>query len=625
MNEIFGTSNRVLELDLSSRNVKEFTISDEDRRMYLGGKGIGLKLLYDRLVSGADPLGKDAILVFTMGVLMGTGAPCSGRFSAVTKSPLTKGIVSSSCGGPFGMAFKTAGYDGLVITGKSDKPTYIVINSNGVTFENAKKLWGTDTQKTQDAFNLSPKDGALVIGPAGENGVLFANIVSGRRFLGRCGFGAVMGAKNLKAIVAYGGKYKIVPKDINTFNKARKTALTYINSNTFLNQQYRKYGTVSHFKYCNKAETLSVMNFKRSSHERTHEVSGETMNKKYKPEHSSCPACPIKCGHKGTDKNGVVHQIPEFQSAALLGPNLGIFDTDFIIKCNDFCSDMGMDTISTGATLAYVMEAGEKDLIKTNLTFGSPDGVYETLKDITYRRGTGDDLANGTAWLSEKFGGKDFALHIKGMEMSSYDPRGSFGQALAFATNNRGGHHLSAFLIAQEVLLGLLNPDTARAKVHYVLYFERLFSAANSLVTCLFTAYAYILEKPLIRFTPNKVVGFVMQNMRWLAIRLMGVDLYNRFFESITGIKMSQKEMMKAGDRIYLLERYMNTREGITCKDDTLPQRFLKQGRVSDPKKRVPPLEKMLKKYYKVRGYDGNGIPTDQILKKYSIEKRVNR
>lgn len=620
MKEIAGTSNRLLEIDLSSREVKEFTITDKDRRMYLGGKGIGLKLLYERLRPGTDPLGKDNILIFMMGVLMGTGAPCSGRFAAVTKSPLTKGIVSSSCGGPFGMAYKTAGYDGLIITGKSDKPIYIVINSNEVTFEDASGLWGKDTHETQDAFNLGGKDGALVVGPAGENRVLYANIVSGHRYLGRCGFGAVMGAKNLKAIVVYGGEYKIVPKDINTFNKARKTALKYINSSRFLTQQYRKYGTASHFKYCNKTGTLSVMNFKRSSHERAHEVSGEAMSEKYKTKHSSCIACAIQCGHKGTDKDGVVHQMPEFQSSALLGPNLGIFDTDLIIKWNDLCGRMGIDTISAGTTLAYIMEAGEKGLIKTDLTFGSSAGVYEALEDIAFRRGRGVELANGTYWLSEKYGGKEFALHVKGMEMTSYDPRGAVGQALSYATNNRGGHHLSAFLVAQEVLLGLLKPDTTRAKVQYVLFFEALFSAANSLVTCLFTAYAYILEKPLIKFIPDKVVGFVMQNMRWPAMKLMGVGLYNKFFESVTGIKMSHKELMKAGDRVYVLERYMNTREGVSREDDTLPDRFLKEGRASDPKKRVVPLEKMLNKYYKARGYDENGIPTDETLRKCNIE-----
>ena len=622
MKTITGTSNRVLQIDLSSREVKELGITERDRRMYLGGKGIGLKLLYERLQPGTDPLGKENILIFMMGVLMGTGAPCSGRFAAVTKSPLTKGIVSSSCGGPFGMAYKTAGYDGLIVTGKSDKPTCLVINSEEVKFRDAKSLWGKDAHETQEAFNLDKKDGALVIGPAGENRVLYANIVSGHRYIGRCGFGAVMGAKNLKAIVAYGGEYKIVPKDINTFNRARKTALKYINSNPFLTEQYRKYGTASHFKYCNKTGTLSVMNFKQSSHERAHEVSGEAMSEKYKTKHSGCIACAIQCGHKGTDKNGVVHQMPEFQSSALLGPNLGIFDTDLIIKWNDLCGRMGMDTISAGTTLAYVMEAGEKGLIKTGLTFGSSDGVYETLENIAHRRGKGDELANGTAWLSEKYGGKEFALHVKGMEMTSYDPRGAVGQALSFATNNRGGHHLSAFLVGQEILLGLLNPDTTRTKVLYVLFFEALFSVANSIHTCLFTAYAYILEKPLIKITPDKVVGFVMQNMRWLAIKLMGVGLYNKFFESITGIKMSQKELMKAGHRIYVLERYMNTREGVSRKDDTLPERFLKESRASDPKKRVVPLEKMLNDYYKARGYDEDGIPTAETLKKYGIERR---
>ena len=237
--KIIGSSNRILEIDLKSEQVKELQVTDNDRKLYLGGKGLGLKLLFERLAPGIDPLGEANYLAFMMGVLMGTGAPCSGRFAALTKSPLTGIMLASSCGGPFGMAYKTAGYDGLLIIGKSEKPIYLEIDSNGVKFQDAAHLWGKDTVETQQALSSDRKDGVLAIGPAGENRVRYANIASGHRFLGRGGMGAVMGAKNLKAIVAHGGTYRILPHDPDKFKAVCKKATQYIKANKHTGDLYR--------------------------------------------------------------------------------------------------------------------------------------------------------------------------------------------------------------------------------------------------------------------------------------------------------------------------------------------------------------------------------------------------
>ncbi len=239
INKIAGTSNRILEIDLTSEHMKEFQVTDNDRKLYLGAKGLGLKLLFERLRPGIDPLGQDNYLAFMMGVLMGTGAPCSGRFAALTKSPLTGIMLTSSCGGPFGMAYKTAGYDGLLISGKSEKPIVLEIDSKGVQFQDAAHLWGKDTLETQEALSSDKKDGVLAIGPAGENRVLYANIASGHRFLGRGGMGAVMGAKNLKAIVARGGTYRILPHDPDKFKAVCKKATQYIKANKYSGDLYR--------------------------------------------------------------------------------------------------------------------------------------------------------------------------------------------------------------------------------------------------------------------------------------------------------------------------------------------------------------------------------------------------
>jgi len=619
LKEIIGTSNKVLEINLTTKEITVFKITDEDRRLYLGGKGLGLKLLYERLKPGIDPLGEENIIAFMMGVLMGTGAPCSGRFAAVTKSPLSGILVSSSCGGPFGMAFKTAGFDGLLISGKSDKPIYLVIDANDIKFEDAAHLWGKDTEETQHALSLSNNAGTLVIGPAGENKVLFANVRSGDRFFGRGGIGAVLGAKNLKAIAAQGGTYKIVPKNRTVFQKAHQKATKQINNNLFTGKLYRYYGTASNFKYCKQGNIVPVENFRYGDHEKVDHVSGEAMQNKYHTEPSSCIPCSILCGHKGTYRDGSIHKIPEYETTAMLGPNLGIFDTDIITEWNDLCARMGLDTISTGVILSYVMEAGEKGLIETDLKFGSADGIYKTIEDIAYRRNLGNDLANGTRWLSEKYGGIEFALQVKGMECPAYDPRGSWGQGLSYAVANRGPCHLSATTFALEVFLGFLNPYATRAKAKFVHLFEAIYAAINSLHICLFTTWAFLLEPPIIKYTPVPILRFFMYHLPDVAMKFLDVSVFSRLYESITGIKMPPQKLLKAGHRIHTLERYMNTREGISRKDDTLPDRFLKEGRKNDPENRTVPLEKMLEEYYKIRGYDDNGIPTPAILNKFNI------
>jgi aldehyde:ferredoxin oxidoreductase len=619
LREIIGTSNRILEIDLANRKVTEFPITEQERQLYLGGKGLGLKLLAERLQPGIDPLGEENIIALMLGVLMGTGAPCSGRFVALTKSPLTGIMVSSSCGGPFGMAVKTAGYDGLLIRGKSEAPIYLEIDADGVTFHNAAALWGNDTEETQTLLNLNKTDGALVIGPAGENKVRFANVRSGSRFFGRGGIGAVFGAKNLKAIVARGGKYKIVPRDPKAFKKVQQKAVKQINKNLITGKLYRNYGTASNFKFCQRGNIVPVENFRYGDHDRIDNVTGETMQAKYQTRPYPCIPCSILCGHKGTYPDGSRYKIPEYETTAMLGPNLGIFDTDIITQWNEQCGKLGLDTISTGATLAYAMEAGEQGLFPTPLKFGSPEGIGDTIEAIAYRRGFGAELANGTRWLSEKYGGKEFAMQVKGMELPAYDPRGSWGQGLSYAVANRGPCHLSATTFALEVFLNYLNPYSTRSRAEFVTLFEAIYNGVNSLHICLFTTWAFLMEPPIVKYTPTPLLRFFMQYLPKLAQKFMDLRVFCQLYESITGIKMNPKQLLTIGHRIHLLERYLNTREGISRKDDTLPDRFLKEGRKNDPANRTVPLDKMLDRYYRLRGYDENGIPTTTTLKKYGI------
>jgi aldehyde:ferredoxin oxidoreductase len=616
MKELIGMSRKVLEVDLAAPSFTIYTVPEKDILMYLGGKGLGLKLIYDRIRPGIDPLGKENMIAFMTGALLGTGAPCTSRFSAVTKTPLTGIMAASSCGGPFGEGLKNAGWDGILIVGKSKTPVYLVVSPDGVKFMDATNLWGKDAMDTQKI--LGKKEGILAIGQAGENLVRVANIVSGHRYLGRAGMGAVMGSKNLKAIVAEGKAFQIVAKDKETFEKLRKRSLKYIKASPFTGDGYKNYGTASHLNYCNTQGTLSVNNFTKGMHKDAYKISGEEMKAEHDTKHHACRSCTILCGKKGTF-DGKKRVTPEYETVSLLGANIGVFDPVKIAEWNELCGKYGMDTISVGNIIAWVMEATEKGLVKSDLKFGSPIGVDQIITDIALCKGLGNDMALGVRALSEKYGGKEFAIQIKGLECSAYDPRGAFGQGLAYAVANRGACHLSAGLFFMENIVGLLNPQTVRAKADFVKFFEDLFNAINSISICLFTSTSFPLEVPLIKYTPNFILHVLMQYLPKIAIQLVDISFYAKLWSSVTGIKLTADEFLKAGARTHVLERHMNIGEGISRKDDTLPERFLKEGRECDSRKTTVPLDKMLDKYYKVRGFDQDGIPTAETMQKLGI------
>lgn len=641
--DIKGYSNRILEINLTERSWSVAQASIKDRELFIGGKGLGMKLLYDRLKPGIEPLGEENILIIMPGVVTGTGAPCSGRFEAIAKSPLTGIIATSSCGGPFGVHLKTAGYGGLVIRGKSASRCLVWFDHKTVEFRDATDLWGLDTVETQKRITGSGKEeskksdssdskneAALVIGHAGENLVRFANISSGHRFLGRGGLGAVMGSKNLKAIVVRGKHYKIVPADSERFERVKQKANLFIKRES-VTISMGQFGTATNMKFINRAKMLPVCNYLLGEHDQALRISGEMIKEKHDTKLHTCKPCSIMCGHKGTF-NGEKSSVPEYETLALLGSNLGIFDSDAISRFNNICNRAGMDTISAGGTLGWVMEAVEKGVVSSDvllspetsdpysLMFGSPDGIEHALNSIAKSEGFGKEMGLGSRALSQKYGGKEFAIQVKGLEMAGYDPRGSYGQGLAYSVANRGACHLSAFLVSFEIFLELLKPDTARAKHQFVKFVEDLTCGVNALQTCQFTMYAYTLEPLLTKYTPK----FVLKNlMLWLpevALALLDFSIYPDLFSSITGIKMSSRDFIKAGERIHVLERYMNTREGISSKDDVLPDRMVLETIAGDEKKRIVPLKEMLVKYYKLRGYNSDGIPDPKLLRRLNIQ-----
>ncbi|MGB9755715.1 MAG: aldehyde ferredoxin oxidoreductase family protein [Desulfurella sp.] len=610
--EIDGYSDKILYVNLSKKSFYYKQVNPEDRRLYLGAKGLGLKLLFDNFPKDTDPLASDNPIIIMPGIVSLTNAHCSARFSAVTISPLTNIVNSSSCGGPFGIGLKKLGLGGLVVVGKSEKPVYLYIEENSVNFLDASDIWGRDSKYSQDFLKKKyGSDSILTIAQAGENLVRFANVVSGTRFLGRGGIGAVFGSKLLKAVVTKPISSKAIPKNRELFDKVKKKSLKYIENNEFTSFYYRRFGTSSNIISTNAKDTLPVMNFRFQSNKKADGLFAKNTRFGFNLSFETCKPCSILCGHK-IQFNNKIAPYPEYETLALVGSNLGIFDINDVVEINELCNLYGMDTISLGGTLAWAMQASSQKIFPYDIKFGDAQAVKSIIKKIALQEGIGAELAQGSMRLSKKYGGSAFAMNVKGLELAGYHPSGAYGQALSYAVANRGACHLSAFPVGLEIIFDLLDPKSTKGKAAYVVFFENLFASINSLQTCLFTAFAYLFEPPLTKYTPHFILKKVMSYMPKIAISLIDYSLYWKLFVSITGIKISKKEFLKAGERIIVLERYLNCLLGVSNKDDTLPNKFLVG---TNP----IPLEIMLKDYYRLRSYDSNGHPEKKLLKNLGI------
>ena len=614
MRIIKGTSNKYLDINLTTREWTVFSPSERDLADFIGGKGLGLKMYYDRLgsrIETTDALSADNLLIFAMGVMLGTGVPCSARFEVITRSPLTNLMAASSCGGYFGEACKTAGWDGLIISGCSETPVVLRIDEDGVIFEDAGELWGQGTSEVQKSLNLSPREGAAVIGPAGENRVRYAGICSGHRFAGRGGVGAVMGSKNLKAIVARGKSVKNLPVMPELFDKTKKKAQKYILRNA-QSDGFRRYGTNVNIRGAIKNGYSPVRNFRDRWNPETERTSGEAMAERYSSRHSACRHCTVLCGHKGKYPDGKMRQIPEYETIGMFGSNIENYDPDLIGVWNEKMNELGFDTISAGGTIAWAMEAAEKGLRESELKFGRVDNIEKILNDIAYRRGEGDELAEGSKRLSSRYGGAEFAMHVKGLECAAYDPRAGWGQGLSYAVYNKGGCHLGSYLIALEAQVGYMPPHTTMGKADWVVFMENIYAGVNSLQVCQFSILGIIMEPPIPRFLPKPLLKVATITMPKIAQALMDWSILSNYFMSFTGIKMNKWEFLKVGERINKLERRMNIRFGLKPEADTLPARFTAEKDTPYPgRNTVVPIEKMVRAYYKKRGYGSDGGPVE--------------
>jgi len=608
-----AVNNSVLYANLSSGLISTIEISDLEREQYLGGKGLALKLIFDNLIKGVDPLSPDNILVMMTGPTCGTASPCGGRFVVVGKSPLTGIFASSFAGGHFGLSLKKAGYDGIMVSGKADHPVYIKIENNGVSICDATEYWGMDTYDFQEARK---KDGDwVVIGPAGENLVKFANIASGHRLAGRCGLGSVMGSKMLKGIVAKGDK-KFSPADPEKFKKALKIAQKKVKAHENTGKALTELGTPQNVRIFGTTSIMPVKNFSKPNFDRFEQVSGETIRDEHKTKNHGCTGCFIKCGRYGKYDNKEKIS-PEYETIAMMGPNLEISDINKIAGWNETLNRLGLDSISTGSVIGFSMELSEKGMLKSSLSFGDGSNIDDILHDIAHRKGLGNDLAEGVRHMSDKYGGKEFANHVKGLEMAAYDPRGCTGQGLGYATANCGATHLSGSTHAVEAG-SYLHPHGTRGKAHFVKFMQDSFDAINSAIFCIQTAYPFLEENPAYKYTPDLILKFFMRNFPLLAVATTDLSDYCGLLSGIFGFPISRGKFYQVGERIFNLERVLNNREGISKKDDTLPENMLKLSTEKGWGKIK--LNKMLNKYYRLRGWDRNGRPKPGLLKKLSIQ-----
>lgn len=628
-----GYMGRVLKINLTQEKVEDYPWTDKDRELYLGGKIMAAKILYDNIGSDVEPLSKENYLIISTGPITGSGAPMSSRFNISTVSPLTGYIASSNCGGNFGLSLKKAGYDALIIMGKADKPVWIELIEEQVIFHNAGNIWGMTTGETQEA--LGKDGGKIVIGPAGENLVKYAGIFSEERAAGRAGVGAVMGFKNLKAIVAKGSK-KTELKNPEKAKKIFRSWIKLLKNHPLTGEQLPKLGTAGLVSGMNAHNILATRNYKYGKFDDFEMVSGEYLAEKYLIKNKGCVTCPIQCGRivkvQGKEVKG-----PELETIGLLGPNIENNNLELILEWNLLLDQLGMDTISTGSTIGFAMELNERGLWDNGLQFGKVENLSKVFEDIAYRRGIGDLLAEGTKVLSKKFGGEDFAINSKGLELAAYEPRSAVGQGLGYAVANRGGCHLNAGYLVLFEGLGLnVDPYTAKSKAALTTLSQNLMEAVSAGGNCLFSLYAMIpgglIRRPysIITRIVNKAIphfGGMINIINKTGEKALPIHLpmipHTKALKAVTGMKMDFGRLKVIGERGYNIERMFNLRRGLTKEDDNLPKRLTSELKEKQNPRSKVPLETLKDDYYRARGWNKDGVPIERILKRVRLQEDV--
>jgi aldehyde:ferredoxin oxidoreductase len=579
---------KVLRVNLSTGKATIEPLNEEWARDYLGGKGLSIKYLYEELEPGIDPLSDQNKLILMTGPLTGTIVPNSGKLAVAAKSPATGTILDCSIGGHFAPELKYAGYDAVIIEGKAKMPVYLFINDDQVELRSAAALWGKGAHETEHVIAETLGDViTLAIGQAGENLVPMACISSELyRQAGRGGIGAVMGSKNLKAISVRGSggvKVNDIRKYSAALNKIRRED-TMSDDNMWAYSD----GTPMIVELSQTAGILPTRNFQEGTFDEHNKVDSEAIKEALKAK-KACFACPLACGNyveKGTTRV----EGPEYETLALCSSNCGIGDLEAVIEFNRLCDDYCLDSISAGNATAFAMELTEKGIYDFGIRFGEVDRYLEMPGLIANKKGVGAELAKGVRAMSDKFGGKDFAMHVKGLEIPGYEPRGSWSMGLAYGTADRGACHLRAWPAAVEAF-GDIDPFTSEGKGKLVKEMQDDNSVKFSAIFCDFWA---------------------LSTERMAEVLSLSLDR-----------EITADELTVIGERVYNLARLFNEREGFDRKDDYLPERIYKEKLTTGfTKDRLLPREeydKMLADYYQLRGWDENGKITEARKKELKL------
>ena len=601
-----GYANRVAWINLTTGEVEYKPIDEEDARKYIGGRGLGVKYVFDNGPE-VEPFSEENILCIMNGPLSGTRVKMSGRLAVVTKSPLTYTVVDSHMGGWTAAKLKWAGFDGLVFRGRSETPVYAYVENGTVTLHDASEVWGKGVHETVRILREKHGEdcGVMAIGPAGENLARFANWVNADdRAAGRGGTGAVAGWKRLKAIVIKGEKEKWpAPADAEAFKAADKRALETITDEANVTAPRKGglsvYGTNVLMNIVSNMGALPTKNSQLTSFgERAELISGEWVKEHILVADPTCHACPVACKKEVEIKDGEyagLHmESTEYESMWALGANCDLDDSKALAQLIYDCNDFGLDTIEMGNVLSMYMEATEKGFLNGHgpgLQWGDAKGMREIIAKIARREGVGDVLAEGTERAAKAFGHPEIAMTVKGMAIPAYDPRGLKGMGIAYATSNRGACHLRAYTPASELALIPLKSDPLawEGKGELTKLLQDLFAFMDSLDVCKFSSFAE------------------------------GAEEYAAQFSAYTGWEITDDDVLKIGERIYNLERYYNNLAGHGAGSDYLPERFLKEpSTMPGSEGHVCELDQMLEEYYQARGWE-NGVVPESKLKELGI------
>lgn len=627
MTQLKGYMGKVLFIDLTKRTFSEFPWTDADRKRTLGGKIMAADILLKHITPEMKAFDEDNWLVITTGPLTGTGCPNSSRFNISTISPLTNILTSSNCGGNFGLTLKRAGFDAAIITGKAEAPMHVHITQDNVEFLDATELWGTKTGEAQEKLKQYP--GRLVIGPAGENKVLYACVFSNDRTAGRGGVGAVFGSKNLKAVTAFGTK---LPElyDEKALRELNKKWIHTLQNHPLTGRQLPKLGTAGLVAPMQAHSILATKNFSAGRFDNFEKVSGEELAENHLVSNGACTTCVIRCARMCKVDDKIVKG-PELETLGLLGPNILNDDIELILKWNYELDELGMDAISCAGSVAFAMELAEKGVHDFGIHFGQTDNLSQMFEDIAYRRGEGDLIADGSKRMSDRFGGKEYAIHAKGMELAAYEPRHAVGHGLGYATANRGGCHLNAGYMVVLEGLGLdVDSLTHHGKAAIAIMLQNLMEAVSACGSCMFTSYAvfpgFLVDKPNLFATRAILAVFpyvgpvvnLLSHFTKVAQIPLPLLPHIKAVHCATGMHTSVASMLTWGATGYNTERIANVILGQKADADVLPKRLTDELQdPNNPRTKVP-LDVMRKVYYRGRGWN-HGIPTYHRLKTLGI------